>query len=152
AGLEVKLDGRVEDVRTPLSLRTGRHQLLVYRGDRIEVSEPFLVHRGVNPTLRVALRPPVTAPPDGRSAAQTTPTKKGGENGPGHANQRRDGPTLGTDPGPKARGSLTSASQVRKLFQDHCLECHGGAKPKAGMRILDRVHLVQKGRVVPGQP
>jgi mono/diheme cytochrome c family protein len=44
------------------------------------------------------------------------------------------------------------AKEVRKIFKQQCLECHGGAKTKAGLKILELPSLLEEGRVVRGKP
>ena len=52
----VRIDGQVippEDLERPIELRTGDHELLVTRGDRIVATERFQVNPGPNSPLRV---------------------------------------------------------------------------------------------------
>ncbi len=44
------------------------------------------------------------------------------------------------------------AAGVKELFRTRCLECHGGAKTEAGVKILDRQVLLAKRKIVPGNP
>src|SRR5215218_1074835 len=44
------------------------------------------------------------------------------------------------------------AARAKEVFRGHCAECHGGAKARAGVVVLDRDGLVKKGKVVPGKP
>jgi serine/threonine-protein kinase len=45
-----------------------------------------------------------------------------------------------------------TAAAVKQLFTERCLECHGGKKTSAGVKILDRDLLVGKKKIVPGKP
>ncbi|MBO0700293.1 MAG: c-type cytochrome, partial [Zavarzinella sp.] len=53
-------------------------------------------------------------------------------------------------------GPVTAADDVaaraKEVFRVHCAECHGGAKARAGVNVLDRDGLVKKEKVVPGKP
>lgn len=56
-----------------------------------------------------------------------------------------------------AKGEL--AKQAYTLLKESCAGCHSGAKPKAGLKVLDRQSLLDKAqddpdqrRVVPGEP
>ncbi len=51
-----------------------------------------------------------------------------------------------------AQEAAALASQVKELFRVRCLECHGGSKTNAGVKILDRELLLRKKKVVPGKP
>jgi serine/threonine-protein kinase len=42
------------------------------------------------------------------------------------------------------------AAKARDILQANCLECHGGKKTYAGLKILDRELLVSKDKVAPG--
>src|SRR5262245_15707350 len=45
------------------------------------------------------------------------------------------------------------AAQVKEIFRSRCLECHGGSKTEAGVRVLDRDALVgNRKKVLPGRP
>src|SRR5262249_44775671 len=44
------------------------------------------------------------------------------------------------------------AARVKEIFQAHCLECHGGKKTKAKVKILDRELLVKNEKVIPEKP
>jgi serine/threonine-protein kinase len=52
---------------------------------------------------------------------------------------------------PPTRPSLPA--HVKEIFRSHCLACHGGAKTKKNVRILDRELLVRETKVViPSRP
>jgi hypothetical protein len=60
---EVRIDGQIispEDLRRPIELRIGEHELLVTQGDRIIASQKIEIIPGSNPTLRIhpGSRPP----------------------------------------------------------------------------------------------
>jgi serine/threonine-protein kinase len=45
------------------------------------------------------------------------------------------------------------AARVKEIFRSRCLECHGGSKTNAGVKILDHALLVKgKKKVIPGRP
>src|SRR4051812_14161144 len=44
------------------------------------------------------------------------------------------------------------AARAKEVFRAHCAECHGGARAKAGVNVLDRDGLIKKEKVVPGKP
>jgi serine/threonine-protein kinase len=44
------------------------------------------------------------------------------------------------------------AAAVKEVFRTHCLDCHGAAATKAGIKIMDRDLLVKKEALVPGKP
>src|SRR5262245_64865409 len=44
------------------------------------------------------------------------------------------------------------AGRAKEVFRAHCAECHGGAKARAGVNVLDRDGLVKKEKVVPNKP
>lgn len=46
----------------------------------------------------------------------------------------------------------TLASAVKEIFRAHCVDCHGAAATKAGIKIMDRAQLVKKEALVPGKP
>jgi serine/threonine-protein kinase len=48
--------------------------------------------------------------------------------------------------------SAETAARVKEVFRTHCLECHGGSKTTAGVKILDRELLVRKEKVIPRRP
>jgi serine/threonine-protein kinase len=50
------------------------------------------------------------------------------------------------------RDSAETAARVKEVLRTHCLECHGGSKPTAGVKILDRDLLVRKEKVIPRRP
>src|SRR5215208_7373459 len=52
--------------------------------------------------------------------------------------------------GPAAAADV--AARAKEVFRAHCAECHGGAKARAGVNVLDRDGLVKKEKVVPGKP
>lgn len=54
-----------------------------------------------------------------------------------------DGPGLT----PRQRGDL--ALQARAVFQQHCFECHGGAKSRGTLNVVDHGQLVAKTNPVP---
>src|SRR5262245_3419141 len=43
-------------------------------------------------------------------------------------------------------------ARAKEVFRAHCTECHGGAKARAGVKVLDRDALVKREKVVPGKP
>jgi serine/threonine-protein kinase len=43
-------------------------------------------------------------------------------------------------------------AQVRTLFVENCVQCHGESKPKGGFQITDRAQVLDKSRVVPSDP
>ena len=49
-------------------------------------------------------------------------------------------------------GSPALAGQVKELFRSRCLECHGGSKTQAGVKILDHAGLLAKKKLTPGKP
>ncbi len=53
---------------------------------------------------------------------------------------------------PAGEAGLELAGQVKELFRQRCLECHGGSKPRGDLRILDHAQLVQEKQVLPGKP
>ena len=56
-------------------------------------------------------------------------------------------------PPPLALSPAVLAAQVKAIFRSRCLECHGGSKTRAGVKILDHDLLVhRKNKVVPGKP
>jgi hypothetical protein len=64
-------------------------------------------------------------------------------------------PDLSKLPPPAKQEGVTYAKDIRPIFEASCLRCHGGERPKAGLR-LDSVEAVLKGSkegkvVVPGQ-
>lgn len=54
--------------------------------------------------------------------------------------------------GPAAAADADVAARAKEVFRGHCAECHGGAKARAGVDILDREGLIRKGKVAPGKP
>ncbi len=45
------------------------------------------------------------------------------------------------------------AARVKTIFRSRCLECHGGSKTNAGVKVLDHDLLVnRKHKIVPGKP
>src|SRR5262245_56897281 len=44
------------------------------------------------------------------------------------------------------------AGRAKEVFRAHCAECHGGAKARAGVNVLDRDGLIKKEKVVPKKP
>ncbi|HZW33494.1 MAG TPA: DUF1553 domain-containing protein [Isosphaeraceae bacterium] len=70
-------------------------------------------------------------------------------------------PAIAGDPGPNG-GKLDPAAEeffeakVRPVLAAHCLECHGTAKPKGGLRLDARDSMLKGGEggpvVVPGKP
>lgn len=54
---------------------------------------------------------------------------------------------------PSTADAALLAARAKEILRGHCLECHGPAKPTAGIRILDYGLLVTgKKKVVPGKP
>jgi serine/threonine-protein kinase len=49
-------------------------------------------------------------------------------------------------------GATAAAAAAKEVFTAHCLECHGGKKTSAGIKILDRDLLIRKKKIVPGKP
>ncbi len=54
--------------------------------------------------------------------------------------------------GPAAAADDDLAARAKEIFRGHCAECHGGAKARAGVNVLDRDGLVKKDKVTPGKP
>src|SRR5262245_42604462 len=54
--------------------------------------------------------------------------------------------------GPAVAADTDLAARAKEVFRSHCTECHGGAKARAGVNVLDRDGLVKKEKVVPGKP
>lgn len=44
------------------------------------------------------------------------------------------------------------AEKARDILTKHCLDCHGGRKTNAGIKVLDRELLIRKKKIVPGKP
>jgi mono/diheme cytochrome c family protein len=56
-------------------------------------------------------------------------------------------------PAPPALSPAILAARVKEIFRSRCLQCHGGSKTNAGIKILDHDLLVhRKAKVVPGKP
>lgn len=54
---------------------------------------------------------------------------------------------------PAAFADASNTAEVKTIFEKHCLECHGGRKTSAGVKVLDRDVLVNtKKKVVPNKP
>src|SRR4051794_29083041 len=53
---------------------------------------------------------------------------------------------------PAAAGDADLAARAKEAFRAHCAECHGGAKARAGVTVLDRDGRIQKQKAVPGKP
>src|SRR5215207_1169988 len=53
---------------------------------------------------------------------------------------------------PAAAADADLAARAEEVFRAHCVECHGGARARAGVNVLDRDGLVKKEKVVPGKP
>src|SRR5262249_58044755 len=54
---------------------------------------------------------------------------------------------------PAAYADAANTAEVKKIFEKNCLECHGGKKTSAGVKVLEREALVaKKKKVVPGKP
>jgi serine/threonine-protein kinase len=53
---------------------------------------------------------------------------------------------------PAAAGDADLAARAKEVFRAHCAECHGGAKARAGVNVLNRDGLIKKEKVVPGKP
>jgi len=51
-----------------------------------------------------------------------------------------------------AGSAATIASRAKEVFRANCVECHGVAKARAGVNVLDRDGLIKKEKVVPGKP
>lgn len=44
------------------------------------------------------------------------------------------------------------AARAKEVFRAHCLDCHGGTRTTAGVRVLDHALLLKKKKIVPGKP
>jgi len=55
-------------------------------------------------------------------------------------------------PAPPAISPATLAARVKEIFRSRCLQCHGGSKTNAGIKILDHDLLINKAKLVPGKP
>jgi serine/threonine-protein kinase len=61
----------------------------------------------------------------------------------------------GAVPFPARGGSAENgelAAEAKEILRTRCLECHGGTKTSAGVKILDRELLVQKRKIIAGRP
>ncbi len=59
-GATVRVDGdevKIENLGAPITLRAGKHKLIVKRGDEEIHAEEFTIKRGENPVLKVTLTP-----------------------------------------------------------------------------------------------
>lgn len=54
--------------------------------------------------------------------------------------------------GDAVAGGADLAGQVKEIFRGRCLDCHGGSRTNAGVKILDHALLTTKKKVVPGKP
>ncbi|HEX3147930.1 MAG TPA: c-type cytochrome domain-containing protein [Gemmataceae bacterium] len=54
--------------------------------------------------------------------------------------------------GSAVAGDADLAARVKEVFRAHCVECHGLAKARAGVNVLDRDGLIKKEKMVPGKP
>src|SRR5262245_37015396 len=54
--------------------------------------------------------------------------------------------------GSAVAGDADLAARAKEVFRAHCVECHAGAKARAGVNVLDRDGLIKKEKVVPGKP
>ena len=115
-------------------------------------------------TVRIEASPPSDrTPPKSDEVANSAPlspgTKPSGtdreplltKGEPGQPPAREEAPAKSEkNAGPGDLAARTA--EVRRIFQTHCLDCHGGKKTKGGVKILDRDLLVKKEMLVPGQP
>lgn len=55
-------------------------------------------------------------------------------------------------PPPPSPSPTELAARAKEVLRTHCLDCHGGTRTSAGVRILDHAALLKKKKLVPGKP